>query len=144
MPTLDEIGVDASRLAALRSTAERARDTNYSPYSGFAVVAAVETPVGVFGGSNVENANFTLTKHAEEAAILAAIHGGAGPAGPWLQVLYVVGGAPCGSCRQFAHEFASPNTLVLIERDDTPEPEAWLLKDLLPRPFGPEDLGVAR
>jgi cytidine deaminase len=149
----EELGVPAERVAALREAAQEARTATYSPYSGLMILAAVETPVGVFGGSNVENANFSLTKHAEEVAILAAIHAGAGPEGEWLRTLYVTGASPCGSCRQFAAEFGSPETLVLIDRlhsdvvrggslADLDEGgiEAWRLGALLPDAFGPTDL----
>jgi cytidine deaminase len=147
-------GVTAARIAALRSNAQAARDRNYSPYSGFMVLAAVETPVGTFGGSNVENVNYTLTKHAEEVATLAAIQAGAGPEGAWIETLYVTSGPPCGSCRQFVAEFGGPETVVLIDRIEQEEVltaelaelsdatiEAWRLGDLLPAAFGPEDLG---
>jgi cytidine deaminase len=117
------------------------------------VLAAVETSHGVFGGSNVENVNFSLTKHAEEVAILAAIQAGAGPRGAWLETLYVAGAPPCGSCRQFASEFARATTLVLVDRmsqykvrrASLPDLgdgsiEAWQLGDLLPGAFKPADL----
>lgn len=153
MPGLPVEDVSPSRLLALRQAAEEARASNYSPYSDFMVLAAVESPAGVFGGANVENVNFTLTKHAEEMAILAAIGAGAGPEGPWLQTLYVTGASSCGSCRQFAAEFGGPDTLVLVDRipqsvvreakltdldESTIEP--WLLGDLLPAAFGPDEL----
>src|SRR5882757_296597 len=94
-------GVTVAKLSELRASAEGARRANYSPYSEFMVLAAVETSDGaVFGGSNVENVNYSLTKHAEELAVLAAILGGAGPGGEWLKTLYVTSASPCGSCRQ--------------------------------------------
>jgi cytidine deaminase len=149
-------GVSADRLASLRVAAEGARRANYSPYSGFTVLAAIETPQGVFGGTNVENVNYTLTKHAEELAVLAALLAGAGPKGEWIEALYVTGASPCGSCRQFVAEFARPETVVLIDRIDPDEVrsatlaelgensvEAWSLGELLPATFGPEEIGVA-
>jgi cytidine deaminase len=141
-------------IAALRTSADEARMRAYAPYSNFIVLAAVSTPVGVFGGANVEAANYTLVKHAEEAAILAAISGGAGPQGPWLQTLYVAGATPCGSCRQFAYEFGGLTTLCLIDDvdqltlgspntrlADLPQPpRAFPLGYLLPEAFGPRDV----
>lgn len=147
------------RLRALRQAAEHARSANYAPYSGFLVLAAVETDHGVFGGSNIEIANFSLTKHAEEAALMAAIASGVGPDGAWLRSLYVVGGAPCGSCRQFAYEFSDAETLVVIDAVDQmrlrraslhelakrlPRPRILPLRDLFPEPFGREDLRKGR
>lgn len=117
------------------------------------VLAAVETRQGVYGGTNVENVNYTLTKHAEELAILAALLGGAGPRGAWIKTLYVTSAPPCGSCRQFIAEFGGPNTIVLVEamsqtrvrRASLPAlreegVEAWPLRELLPRQFAPKDL----
>ena len=158
MPDYEKLGVTPTRLAELRRAAQAARDGSYSPYSEFMVLAAVEAPNGIFGGSNVENVNYTLTKHAEEVAILSAILNGAGPRGDWLKTLYVTSASPCGSCRQFAVEFGAPKTVVIIDRlsqkdvraahltdlDDT-EIEAWYLSDLLPVAFNPDDLhGGAR
>jgi len=108
---------DPEKLAALREAAESGRGTHYTPYSKFLVLAAVETLDGrFFGGANVEIVNFSLTKHAEEAAILAAIHAGALSLGKgWLRRLYVAGGAPCGSCRQFAVEFGEADSTCIYE-----------------------------
>jgi cytidine deaminase len=147
--------VTSSRLAELREAAQRARDTNYSPYSNFMVLAAVETSEGIFTGSNVENVNYTLTKHAEEVAVLAAIHSGAGPEGKWIKTLYVTSASPCGSCRQFTAEFAQPQTVILIDRIGQEEVrhaslpdlsdasiEAWRLGDLLPAAFEAGEIRV--
>lgn len=146
-------GVTLDKLASLRRKAQAARGFNYSPYSGFMVLAAIETPEGIFGGSNVENVNYSLTKHAEEVAILSAILAGSGPQGPWIKTLYVTGASPCGSCRQFAAEFGGQKTVVLIDRIEQSEVrsaelpdldpariEGWHLGDLLPAAFGPEEL----
>lgn len=154
MPGYADYGITPAQLAELRETAQGARTTNYSRYSGFMVLAAVETSLGAFGGSNVENVNFTLTKHAEEVAILAAILAGAGPRGAWIETLYVTSASPCGSCRQFMAEFAQPQTVVLIDRigqEDVRSAslaelsdesvEAWRLGDLLPAAFEPSDIG---
>jgi cytidine deaminase len=153
VPGYADHGITPAQLAKLRVTAQGARPANYSPYSGFTVLAAVETSKGVFGGSNVENVNYTLTKHAEEVAILAAILAGAGPQGAWIETLYVTSASPCGSCRQFMAEFAQPQTVVLIDRigqgdvlnaslaDLSDESvEAWRLGDLLPAAFEPSDI----
>jgi homotetrameric cytidine deaminase len=149
----EKLGVSPELVARLRQTAQAARGASYSRYSEFMVLAAVEAPNGVFGGSNVESVNFTLTKHAEEVAILSAILNGAGPEGAWLETLYVTSASPCGSCRQFAAEFGRPKTVVLIDRLsqadvrnanltslDESKIEAWYLSDLLPAAFNPGDL----
>jgi cytidine deaminase len=133
-------------LAELRAHARRAAEHNYARYSGVLVVAAVETVDGrYFGGTNVEVANYTLTKHAEEMAILAAL--GARPmrkpstGDRWLKTLYVCGVAPCGSCRQFAAEWATPQARCVI---DLPGEDDYIIEELrrlLPVPFTAADVG---
>jgi cytidine deaminase len=146
--------VETERLAALRKAAEAARAAHYAPYSKFLILAAAEADDGsVYGGSNVENANYSLSKHAEEVAILAAIGAGQDPARPWLKALYVAGGSPCGSCRQFAYEFAAPDAICIVERidqsrisrpgaltDSAAALDVWKLDELLPAAFGPNDV----
>src|SRR5437763_15057949 len=100
-----DFGITPRQLSNLRGAAQGARRANYAPYSRFMVLAAVETPIGVFGGTNLENVNYTLTKHVEELAVLAALLAGGGPRGAWIKTLYVTSGPPCVSCRQFVSEF---------------------------------------
>lgn len=160
MAPIDEVTRDR-----LRKAAEAARSINWSPYSGFLVLAAVEHRDGrVWGGSNVEIANYSLSKHAEEVAILTAMHReGRGSLDStrerhsrrWLKTLYVVGAPPCGSCRQFAWEWADEATAYVVEQVDQQElrrkplpsippgpTQEGLLSELLPKAFGPEDLGI--
>jgi cytidine deaminase len=135
---------DPATLSRLRESARAALSRAYPRYSGFVVLAAIETNTGeVFGGANVEVANYSLTKHAEEAAVMSAIAAGAPmDAGPWLRTVYVVGGAPCGSCRQFLWEFALPDARVIVDGPFGTVRRECALAELLPEPFGPADLGV--
>lgn len=88
--------------------AERARRHSYSPYSRFAVGAALLTRDGrIVHGCNVENASFGLSICAERNAVFKAIGEGerdfvavAVTAGPRQNA------SPCGACRQVLHEFA--------------------------------------
>lgn len=97
----------------LMAEAELARKASYSPYSRFAVGAALLTGSGrVVTGCNVENASFGLACCAERTAVFKAVSEGereflavAVTAGPGH------GAAPCGACRQVLHEFA-PNLWV--------------------------------
>ena len=123
---------------ALLALAIEARERSYSPYSGFAVGAALLCDNGrVFQGCNIENASFGLTNCAERTAVFKAVSEGernftaiaiasAGTA-PW----------PCGACRQVLNEFA-PGIRVLVtwdgQRDEAP------LQQLLPHGFGPNEL----
>lgn len=123
---------------ALLALAVEAMSRSYSPYSHFAVGAALLCADGrVFQGCNVENASLGLTNCAERTAVFKAVSEGereftaiaiaASGSAPW----------PCGACRQVLNEFA-PGIRVLITwdglRDEAP------LSQLLPHGFGPEDL----
>jgi cytidine deaminase len=134
--------IDPTLLASLRASAKEALSRCYPRYSGFMVVSAVETTTGeVFGGANVEIVNYSLTKHAEEAAVMAAIAAGAPlDGGPWLRLVYVVGAAPCGSCRQFLWEFAIPDAVVVVDEPFGRVKWTGYLRDMLPRPFSPDEL----
>jgi cytidine deaminase len=153
MMTSPDYEITSEHIAQLRAAAQYARRAHYAPYSNFMVLAAVDTSQGIFAGSNVENVNFTLTKHAEEVAVLAALLAGARRRRAWLKVLYVTSAAPCGSCRQFVSEFGQPETVVLIDRLSQAKVrraslrslseksiEVWRLGDLLPGAFSASDL----
>jgi cytidine deaminase len=127
-----ESPLSADDLAALRAAADGARSLHYGRYSGFCVLAAARTTTGAIGGgSNVENVNFSLTKHAEEVAILSAFReGGTSPGPGTLELVYVAGAMPCGSCRQFAIEFGTPDALWIIEDVSQEDLRDGLLADL--------------
>jgi cytidine deaminase len=124
---------------ALVRAAQQARQHAHSPYSGYAVGAAVQTRSGkTFTGVNVENASSGLTVCAERVAIWKAVSEGE----PDIVALAVVtedGASPCGACRQVLHEFGPRATVYLADPNGaTRETTAG---DLLPDPFGPESLG---
>jgi cytidine deaminase len=129
--------MDAKRLL---EAATRAREHAYAPYSRYAVGAAVLAAGGrIHTGANVENASSGLTVCAERVAIWKAVSEGDRA----LEALAVVTGnraAPCGACRQVLHEFA-PRARILLGGVDGTVQELEL-QDLLPRPFGPDDLGA--
>jgi cytidine deaminase len=137
-------------LAALRDHARKAAEHNYARYSGLLVVAAVETTEGeVFGGTNVEVANYSLTKHAEEMAIMRALATRSlrkpdRLKEQWLRTLYVCGAAPCGSCRQFAWEWAAPDARCVIDLPSEGRHRVVSLRELLPEAFGRDDVRERR
>jgi len=141
------LAIPDKRLAKLREHARAAAEHNYARYSGLLIVAAVETVDGdVFGGTIVEVANYTLTKHAEEMAIMRALatrqlrkpdRGRE----RWLKTLYVCEATPCGSCRQFAWEWAAPDARCVIDMPSKRRVHVVPLRELLPLPFGPDDVG---
>jgi cytidine deaminase len=121
---------------------------NWSPYTGAVVLAAVRTTRGhYFGGANIETANISLSKHAEEVAVVAAIASGA-MVGPnqttvpqCIEAVYM-SALPCGSCRQFLFEFASADCVVYVD-DGSANAGTYALSELLPRAFGPAEQRAA-
>jgi cytidine deaminase len=97
----------------LMAEAEKARKASCSPYSKFAVGAALLTKSGrVVLGCNVENSSFGLACCAERTAVFKAVSEGERD----FEAVAVTAGkghgaAPCGACRQVLHEFA-PNMWV--------------------------------
>ena len=92
----------------LMAEAEKARKSSYSPYSKFAVGAALLTRSGrVFLGCNVENSSFGLACCAERTAVFKAVSEGERE---FTAVAVTAGkghgAAPCGACRQVLHEFS--------------------------------------
>lgn len=123
---------------ALLALARTARERSYSPYSGFAVGAALLCADGrVYQGCNIENASFGLTNCAERTAVFKAVSEGATEftaiaiasekTAPW----------PCGACRQVLNEFA-PNIRILVTWDEKVDEAP--LSELLPHGFGPKEL----
>lgn len=103
----------------LLTLAEKAAEKSYSPYSKFAVGAALECGDGtVFTGCNVENAAYGDTICAERTAAVKAVSEGHRD---FVRIAIWGGGKeycyPCGSCRQFLHEFSKDMT-VLCARGD--------------------------
>ncbi len=110
------MGIDASALVA---AALAARQRSYSPYSKFAVGAALLTTAGeVFTGCNVENCSYGLTICAERTAACTAVAAGRREFTA-LALALSGGGTPCGACRQFLAEF-SPNLPIYIVDADAP------------------------
>jgi cytidine deaminase len=121
---------DAARLL------EEAREAcikSYSPYSHYAVGAAVLTNDGqIFSGTNIENASYGLTICAERIAVGNAVS--AGNADIRAVAVYTNGGgaAPCGACRQFIIEFGKD--IVIFFRNGN-EIIQRAIEELLPYAF---------
>ena len=120
----------------LLAAAIAARSHSHSPYSRFAVGAAVETANGeIFGGANVENRSFGVTICAERSAFAAAVSAGHRK----FRAVAVVTSTsppspPCGLCRETMTEFCAPETpigLFNLEGDR----RVVSLGDLFPEPF---------
>ena len=135
---------DTRLVEAARAAAER----SYSPYSRFAVGAALRFADGsVVTGTNIENASYGLSLCAETVAVARAMADGARGG---LEAVAVTGPAgkggsepitPCGRCRQVLNELAQlggTDPLVLCASDA--DVRAVRLSELLPSAFGPASL----
>ena len=120
-----------------------AREKSYSPYSGFAVGAALLTANGkIYTGANIESASYSPTICAERVAMFTAVHQGERA----FSAIAIVGGkrgaevssycAPCGVCRQVLAEFCDPDTFKIYLAKSEKEYTALTLRELLPYGFG--------
>ena len=127
-------------LKRARAAAEHA----YAPYSEFPVgAAALASDGSIHTGCNIENASYGLTICAERAAVSAAV--GAGHrqiVAVAVSAPKVAGTTPCGACRQFLNEFRPGATDMVLVLDDHHSGEPVWLDELLPRAFGPRNLGA--
>ncbi len=142
---MNDIEQDKQLIAAARAAAAH----SYSPYSNFAVGAALRFADGsVVTGTNVENASYGMALCAETIAVAKAMADGVRGG---LQAVAVTGpgdkggGAPitpCGRCRQVLYELAAlggTDPDVLCVGPDTVK--RVKLSALLPEAFGPASLG---
>lgn len=121
--------------------AAAAAKNSYSPYSGFAVGAALLTEDGtVFTGCNVENASYSVTVCAERVALCTAVAAGYRK----FKAIAVAGGRdhseltvcpPCGLCRQALAEFCGSELSVILSDGEGGIAE-HSLGELLPMSFG--------
>ena len=129
----------------LMKAAIRAAANAYAPYSNFPVGTAVLTGEGtIVTGANVENASIPLTTCAERCAISAAVAQGART----IQAVAVYAPrvetvTPCGACRQIINEFkpATEELWMIFETNEGLELVPF--SEILPRAFGPRDVGNA-
>ncbi len=126
--------------------ARRAMENSWSPYSKFPVGAALRFADGtVVTGTNIENASFGLSLCAETVAVAKAMDEGHRGG---LEAVAVIGNSadpitPCGRCRQILFELASlGGTDPIIWCASETEFFDVRLSEMLPRAFGPGNLGA--
>lgn len=134
---------------SLMEKAQEVRKNAYTPYSHFAVGAALLGTDGViYTGCNVENAAYSPGNCAERTAIFKAVSEGCkrfdaiAVVGAKEGEVPVGGGAicsPCGVCRQVLREFCDEKTFRVYLTDGT-RLFCYTLEELLPLSFGPENL----
>ena len=133
--------VDSDIKKQLIEAAIHVRNWSYSPYSKYAVGAAILTPRGnIYVGCNVENAAYPVGNCAEASAIAAMIAGGE------KEILALVTicdsaevGTCCGGCRQRVREFAKSDTAIYAGGPDGVR-AIFSMEQLLPTSFGPDNL----
>jgi cytidine deaminase len=124
--------------------AKASRKKAHAPYSSFKVGAAVLGKSGqIFTGCNVENASYGGTVCAERVAILKAVSEGVKA---FTDVVVVtdaeIPAVPCALCLQTMAEFCTPETMVWIANVKKIL-VGYHFGDLLPMPFGPQQLNQA-
>lgn len=106
----------------LISLAKLTRGRSYSPYSHFAVGAALLSEGGkIYTGTNVENSSYGATVCAERSAFFTAVSEGVHD----FVAIAVVGGPddaeshsmcqPCALCLQVMAEFCDPDFEIILE-----------------------------
>ena len=117
-----------------------ARKFSYSPYSGFAVGAALLCKDGsLYTGCNIENSAFSPTNCAERTAFFKAVSEGKKE----FEKIAVVASSgdyasPCGICRQVLFEFM-PDGKVILDSDEKGM-MVFTARELLPFGFSSADL----
>lgn len=124
--------------------AEKALEFSYSPYSEFAVGAALLCCDGsIYTGCNVENASYPAGNCAERTAVFNAVSSGKRD----FEAIAIVGGKngqitdycpPCGICRQVLREFCKDGFKIILF--DGKEEKIFTLSDLLPYGFTVKEL----
>ena len=121
----------------LMDEAKEAAKMSYSPFSRFAVGAAVLASSGkIYKGCNVENSSFGLTICAERCAIFKAVSEGEKEIkaiaiySPNSDSCY-----PCGACRQVMYEFEEEDEEISVITEKLGELEVNKLSYFLPCGF---------
>lgn len=103
----------------LIDVAKDAMKNSYSPYSNFAVGAALQTIDGqIYKGCNVENAAYGATNCAERTALFSAIADGQ----IQFEAMAIVSSSgdytyPCGICRQVIAELMPAGKLIFSNNE---------------------------
>lgn len=118
----------------LLAAAKEGRNMAYTPYSHFAVGAALLCHDGrIYTGGNIENASYGLTNCAERTVIFKAVSEGY----TQFKAIAIVADtkepcSPCGACRQVMSEFKIPLVIMGNLKGDI-ETTSW--QELLPYNF---------
>ena len=122
----------------LINKAKEAREKSYSPYSNFAVGAAILLKNGQYIlGANIENVSFGLSNCAERSAMFNMMCQGYSKND--VVAMCVIGNtktpiSPCGACRQVMAELLDMNTNIILANLNGDFKEVTV-SDLLPYSF---------
>lgn len=123
---------------SIMQAANEAKLSTYSPYSKFAVGAAIKVKDGtIIKGANIENAAYGLCICAERVAMFSMhMQGYKGSDVVGMAVTGNTEGpiSPCGSCRQVMVELLTLDTPILLTNDKLALKETTV-KELLPYSF---------
>ena len=123
--------------------AREARKLSYSPYSNFAVGAAVLTKDGkVFVGANIENSSYPLCMCAERNALYNAMMNGYKKEDLVALALSADTDepcSPCGACRQVISELFPKDAPIIMSNLEGKE-KVTTIEELLPFAFSGDDL----
>ena len=125
----------------LLSLAKLTRGRSYSPFSHFAVGAALLSDADeIFVGTNVENSSYGATVCAERVALFSAVAAGVRR----FRAIAVIGGRaseetreecqPCALCLQALAEFCDPDFEIITE-DGKGGFNVYRFDSLLAKPF---------
>lgn len=126
--------------SSLLKHARVAQKRSHSPYSRFRVGSALLTTSGkIYKGCNIEVSSYGLTICAERTAIFKAVSEGEKK----FRAIAIVSDergfiSPCGACRQVIMDLAGDIDIVMS--NGAGKYKTLLTSELLPHPFGPEDL----
>jgi cytidine deaminase len=133
--------IDTEMKTKLLVAAVKAAKNSYSPYSHFAVGAAILTKGGnIYLGTNIENVSYGGTVCAERVAVWKAVSEGERE----MEAIAVVGPGtkeayPCAMCRQVLLEFGL-DMLVISGDEQGNYMGERTLRELVPFPFTPSAL----
>lgn len=125
---------DEQAATELIAAARDARERAIAPYSEFRVGAAIVTEEGtIYGGCNLEVANYSNSLHAEVVALSRALFEGERSFEAIAVSGDTEGTAPCGLCRQTLFEYCDPDLRVYVDCGEAVD--SYSLDALLPAAF---------
>lgn len=132
--------IDQNKQKELIDAALKVRDNAYAPYSNFRVSAALLSADGeIITGINMENSSYGLSVCAERNTIATAVGKGKKDFLA-MAIISQEGVSPCGACRQVIFDICGEIDIILADKNGNIL-DITTTNALLPKAFGPQDLG---